>query len=39
MDLVCVQSYDGQLSVFEGGIASFSRFLPGCLIPGPIRYW
>jgi len=34
MDYICVQSYDGQLSVFESEAFAFSRFLPGFLIPG-----
>lgn len=38
-DIICVQSYDGQLSFFEGEVPSFSRFLPNFLVPGPICYW
>eukprot|EP00983_Pelagomonas_calceolata_P101544 1158705-Pelagomonas_calceolata.AAC.26 len=34
IDYICVQSYDGQLSVFECEAFAFSRFLPGFLIPG-----
>lgn len=29
---------DGTISVFEQETFSFSRFLPGALLPGPIRY-
>jgi hypothetical protein len=39
IDVVCVQSYDGQLSFFEGEAHAFSRFLPDFLIPGPLCYW
>ena len=38
-DAVCVQSYDGQLSFFEGGAAGFSRPLPNFRIPGPLCDW
>mmetsp|Transcript_14226 Transcript_14226/g.38566 ORF Transcript_14226/g.38566 Transcript_14226/m.38566 type:complete len:906 (-) Transcript_14226:247-2964(-) len=38
IDYICVQSYDGQLSVFECEAFAFSRFLPGFLIPGPLAY-
>ena len=37
-DFICVQSMDGTVSVFEQEIFSFSRFLPGTLLPGPIGY-
>jgi hypothetical protein len=33
-DYICVQSYDGQLSVFECESFAFARYLPGFLIPG-----
>ena len=35
---MCVQSVDGQLSVFEGSTFAFSRFLSPFLLPGPLRY-
>ena len=31
-------SLDGTLSVFEQEAHTFSRFLPGFLVPGPITY-
>lgn len=37
-DFICVQSMDGTLSFFEQETFSFSRFLPGALLPGPIKY-
>ncbi|KAK3082884.1 hypothetical protein FSP39_007920 [Pinctada imbricata] len=37
-DFLCVQSMDGTVSIFEQESYSFSRFLPGALLPGPIRY-
>ena len=37
-DYVCVQSLDGVLSVFEQDLASFSRYLPNVLLPGPLCY-
>ena len=37
-DFICVQSMDGTVSVFEQESFSFSRFLPGTLLPGPIGY-
>ncbi|KAK7506674.1 hypothetical protein BaRGS_00002149 [Batillaria attramentaria] len=37
-DFVCVQSMDGTLSIFEQESFAFSRFLPGALLPGPIKY-
>jgi len=37
-DFICVQSMDGTVSVFEQESFSFSRFLPGTLLPGPIAY-
>jgi hypothetical protein len=33
-----VQSYDGQLTFFEQEVQSFSRLLPGFLLPGPLAY-
>lgn len=32
------QSYDGQLTFFEQEVQSFSRLLPGFLLPGPLAY-
>ena len=29
---------DGTVSIFEQESFSFSRFLPGALLPGPIKY-
>ena len=37
-DYICVQSIDGTLNLFENESFSFSRFLPGFLLPGPIAY-
>ena len=37
-DYICVQSVDGTLNLFENESFSFSRFLPGFLLPGPIAY-
>ena len=37
-DFICVQSIDGTLNLFEQESFSFSRFLPGFLLPGPIDY-
>ncbi|XP_033629589.1 protein PTHB1-like isoform X2 [Asterias rubens] len=37
-DFLCIQSMDGAVSFFEQESFSFSRFLPGFLLPGPIRY-
>ena len=37
-DFLCVQSLDGTLNVFEQESYSFSRFLPGFLLPGPLAY-
>ncbi|XP_041374621.1 protein PTHB1-like [Gigantopelta aegis] len=37
-DFLCVQSMDGTLSVFEQETFAFSRFLPGALLPGPVKY-
>eukprot|EP00750_Incisomonas_marina_P016724 INCI19307.2.p1 GENE.INCI19307.2~~INCI19307.2.p1 ORF type:complete len:893 (-),score=149.59 INCI19307.2:80-2758(-) len=38
MHSICVQSMDCQLAFFTGAIASFSRFLPSGLVPGPLCY-
>ena len=35
---MCVQSMDGMLSFFEQESFAFGRFLPGFLLPGPLRY-
>ena len=35
---MCVQSMDGMLSFFEQESYAFGRFLPGFLLPGPLRY-
>ncbi|KAK2178858.1 hypothetical protein NP493_524g01017 [Ridgeia piscesae] len=37
-DFLCVQSMDGTLTVFEQESFSFTRFLPGALLPGPVTY-
>ena len=37
-DFLCVQSMDGTVSFFEQESFSFSRFLPGFLLPGPLKY-
>ena len=37
-DFMCVQSIDGAISIFEQESYSFSRFLPGFLLPNPIVY-
>ncbi|KAJ8320825.1 hypothetical protein KUTeg_002412 [Tegillarca granosa] len=37
-DFICVQSMDGTISIFEQESFSFSRFLPGALLPGPLKY-
>ena len=37
-DYLAVLSLDGTLSVFEQEAHTFSRFLPGFLVPGPITY-
>ena len=37
-DFICVQSMDGTVSIFEQESFAFSRFLPGALLPGPIKY-
>lgn len=38
VDYICVQSYDGQLSIFECEGFAFARFLPNFLVPGPLAY-
>lgn len=38
VDYIVVQSYDGQLTFFEQEVQSFSRLLPGFLLPGPLAY-
>ena len=35
---ISVQSMDGQLSVCEQEMFTFTRFLPNILIPGPLGY-
>jgi len=37
-DFICVQSMDGTISVFEQESFAFCRFLPGALLPGPMKY-
>ncbi|KAK6166671.1 hypothetical protein SNE40_023310 [Patella caerulea] len=37
-DFICVQSMDGTVSFFEQESFAFSRFLPGALLPGPLKY-
>lgn len=37
-DLICVQSLDGVITVFEHDVVSFACYLPEFLIPGPIAY-
>ena len=37
-DYLAVLSLDGTLSIFEQETHTFSRFLPGFLVPGPILY-
>ncbi|KAM5273652.1 protein PTHB1 [Ctenodactylus gundi] len=37
-DLICIQSVDGMLMVFEQESYAFGRFLPGFLLPGPLAY-
>lgn len=38
LDSICVQSLDGQLSVFEQEARVFDRYLPNFLVPGPLIY-
>lgn len=33
-----LQSLDGVLSIYEQDVFTFSRFLPGSLLPGPLAY-
>jgi Bardet-Biedl syndrome 9 protein len=35
---ICVQSLDGTLSFFEQELYTFSRYLPGFLLPGQLAY-
>uniref|UniRef100_A0A4W3IY76 Bardet-Biedl syndrome 9 n=1 Tax=Callorhinchus milii TaxID=7868 RepID=A0A4W3IY76_CALMI len=37
-DLMCIQSMDGMLIFFEQESYSFGRYLPGFLLPGPLKY-
>lgn len=37
-DLICIQSMDGMLMMFEQESYAFGRFLPGFLLPGPLAY-
>lgn len=37
-EFMCVQSIDGTLNLFEAESFTFSRFLPGFLLPGPLAY-
>jgi hypothetical protein len=37
-DEICVQSMDGCLQFVRQEVASFRRFLPGALLPGPLIY-
>ncbi|NXK98765.1 PTHB1 protein, partial [Formicarius rufipectus] len=37
-DLICIQSLDGMLMLFEQESYAFGRFLPGFLLPGPLTY-
>ena len=37
-ECICVQSMDGQLSIYEQEVFGFARFLPNVLIPGPLCY-
>jgi hypothetical protein len=37
-DFICVASMDGMLSFFEQEMFAFGRFLPGFLLPSPVRY-
>ncbi|XP_068106150.1 protein PTHB1 [Hyperolius riggenbachi] len=37
-DLICIQSIDGMLMFFEQESYAFGRYLPGFLLPGPLRY-
>ncbi|XP_075127200.1 protein PTHB1 isoform X2 [Leptodactylus fuscus] len=37
-DFICIQSMDGMLMFFEQESYAFGRYLPGFLLPGPLRY-
>ncbi|NWW92924.1 PTHB1 protein, partial [Rhynochetos jubatus] len=37
-DLICIQSMDGMLMLFEQESYAFGCFLPGFLLPGPLTY-
>jgi len=37
-DMICVQSLDGALTLFEHETLMFTRFLPSFLLPGPLTY-
>ena len=37
-DYLAVLSLDGTLAIFEQETHTFSRFLPGLLVPGPLSY-
>ncbi|NWX20100.1 PTHB1 protein, partial [Aegotheles bennettii] len=37
-DMICIQSMDGMLMLFEQESYAFGRFLPGFLLPGPLTY-
>lgn len=37
-DFICVQSFDGVLSVFEQEQFAFTRYLNNFLVPGPLCY-
>jgi Bardet-Biedl syndrome 9 protein len=37
-DLLCVQSLDGQLQIFEQDNYAFTRQFSSCLVPGPLCY-
>ncbi|CAN0363527.1 unnamed protein product [Hapterophycus canaliculatus] len=37
-DLLCVQSMDGRLQIFEQDAHAFTRRLNGILAPGPVCY-
>lgn len=37
-DLICVQSMDGTISIFESENFIFMRFIPGFAMPGPLAY-
>lgn len=37
-DLICVQSMDGRVQVFEQDVHAFTRRLNNTLVPGPLCY-